>query len=350
MNSKKKNFDNFVSRNKESHDASLIQEKFYVNLITKTLSATTLIIGMTFWFPKKIDSGLQENFSYSLESKEVQESKPEKEIIFDEGFWKIIKKDNFVSRKLSEEQNLENDKNMQASEENKQRFRKFIKALAPLSPNPEFEEFVLLIFTQESNLDPKARSDTNAYGIAQLTSAAFADMRVENRGLWYFRLLRYIKLSHPDILLFLPKNISQKIQKFPEEMSAKEWEWFQQELYKERHNPFVNMLVGAMALAVKQANVSDEEAEDFVKNFLKNWKKTRIHTNWVTQEMQQKTESEIKMIVAGHQYNGSSSQRNLYFHKNPQIECTNDISQCEKEIVSEKDAYIFRLLQKRSKD
>lgn len=48
MNSKKKNFDNFVSRNKESHDASLIQEKFYVNLITKTLSATTLIIGMTF--------------------------------------------------------------------------------------------------------------------------------------------------------------------------------------------------------------------------------------------------------------------------------------------------------------
>lgn len=73
------------------------------------------------------------------------------------------------------------EKNFKNSPENQKIFQDFTLKLDKLSPNIHFEETLFVIFEQESGFNNNAKSHTGAFGVAQLTSVVFADMKVMHR-------------------------------------------------------------------------------------------------------------------------------------------------------------------------
>lgn len=163
-------------------------------------------------------------------------------------------------------------------------------------------------------------------------------------------MIQFVKQNDAEIFQFFPENLQIEINNLPLYVTQEQWENLRKKFYEHRKNPFVNMFLGAMTLSVKHENIKDESVIELEKNFLENWEKIGVHTEWVKENFDKQDFSQKRMIFAAQKYNGNDMERNFYFHNDPEFDCWADRSGCQSVRANERDIYIFKLLQKISKN
>lgn len=155
-----------------------------------------------------------------------------------------------------------------------------------------------------------------------------------------------MKQENPEIFSFFPEDLALEIEKLSTYTTGEHWENLRKKFYEHRKNPFVNMFLGGMTLSIKHSSIKDEDVENFEKNFLENWEKTGIHFDWVKEFLNNQDFNQKKMIVAAGKYNGSSKNRNFYFHEDKDFDCSKNQADCDSVVANEKDIYVYKILQK----